>query len=145
MCDDVPRPSAGGWPGVSCFLLARWRPDGTGVNRCMVIRGSKGKMRQLSRTRRCEDQSCAARSAGCSAEPGHGVRTIIEMVADGLGCDCNGLASAAGQRAGRRDRALHHMLSCARRSAPNLLNRQPLIARTVLADLVLESEGVGGR
>jgi putative acyl-CoA dehydrogenase len=67
-------------------------------------------------------------------EPGHGVRTIIEMVAM-TRFDCM-IGSSAGQRAAV-SQALHH---CSLRSAfGTLLNRQPLM-QNVLADLVLESE-----
>jgi len=117
--------------GLSCFLLPRWRPDGT-KNPMQVIR-LKRKMGNVSNA--SSETELRGALAWMLGEPGHGVRTIIEMVAM-TRFDCM-IGSAAGQRAAVAQ-ALHH---CSLRSAFGaLLNRQPLM-QNVLADLVLENEG----
>ncbi|HEX4233641.1 MAG TPA: isovaleryl-CoA dehydrogenase [Caldimonas sp.] len=116
--------------GLSCFLLPRWRPDGT-KNPLQLIR-LKRKMGNVSNA--SSETELRGALAWMLGEPGHGVRTIIEMVAM-TRFDCM-IGSAAGQRAAV-SQALHH---CSLRSAFGaLLNRQPLM-QNVLADLVLESE-----
>ena len=117
-------------PGLSCFLMPRWRPDGT-KNQMQVLR-LKRKMGNVS------NASCETELRGALAwmlgEPGQGVRTIIEMVAM-TRFDCM-VGSAAGQRAAV-SQALHH---CSIRSAfGTVLNRHPLM-QNVLADLVIENE-----
>lgn len=117
--------------GLSCFLLPRWRPDGT-KNPMEVLR-LKRKMGNVSNA--SSETELRGAWAWMVGEPGQGVRTIIEMVAL-TRFDCM-VGSVAGQRAAV-SQALHH---CANRSAfGNLLNRQPLM-QNVLADLVLENEG----
>jgi len=117
--------------GLSCFLLPRWRPDGT-KNPLQVLR-LKRKMGNVSNA--SSETELRGALAWMLGEPGHGVRTIIEMVAM-TRFDCM-VGSSAGQRAAV-SQALHH---CSLRSAFGaLLNRQPLM-QNVLADLVLESEG----
>jgi putative acyl-CoA dehydrogenase len=116
--------------GLSCFLLPRWRPDGT-KNPLQLIR-LKRKMGNVSNA--SSETELRGALAWMLGEPGHGVRTIIEMVAM-TRFDCM-IGSSAGQRAAV-SQALHH---CSLRSAFGaLLNRQPLM-QNVLADLVLESE-----
>jgi putative acyl-CoA dehydrogenase len=116
--------------GLSCFLLPRWRPDGT-KNPLQLIR-LKRKMGNASNA--SSETELRGAFAWMLGEPGHGVRTIIEMVAM-TRFDCM-IGSSAGQRAAV-SQALHH---CSLRSAfGTLLNRQPLM-QNVLADLVLESE-----
>jgi putative acyl-CoA dehydrogenase len=117
--------------GLSCFLLPRWRPDGT-KNPLQIVRLKK-KMGNVSNA--SSETELRGALAWMLGEPGHGVRTIIEMVAM-TRFDCM-VGSAAGQRAAV-SQALHH---CALRSAFGaLLARQPLM-QNVLADLVLENEG----
>jgi putative acyl-CoA dehydrogenase len=117
--------------GLSCFLLPRWRPDGT-KNPLQVLR-LKRKMGNVSNA--SSETELRGALAWMLGEPGHGVRTIIEMVAM-TRFDCM-VGSSAGQRAAVTQ-ALHH---CSLRSAFGaLLNRQPLM-QNVLADLVLENEG----
>jgi putative acyl-CoA dehydrogenase len=117
--------------GLSCFLLPRWRPDGT-KNPMEVLR-LKRKMGNVSNA--SSETELRGALAWMVGEPGDGVRTIIEMVAM-TRFDCM-IGSAAGQRAAV-SQALHH---CAIRSAfGRVLNRQPLM-QNVLADLVLEHEG----
>jgi putative acyl-CoA dehydrogenase len=117
--------------GLSCFLLPRWRPDGS-KNPLQVLR-LKRKMGNVSNA--SSETELRGALAWMVGEEGRGVRTIIEMVAM-TRFDCM-VGSAAGQRAAVAQ-ALHH---CALRSAfGKLLIRQPLMIN-VLADLVLEHEG----
>jgi len=117
--------------GLSCFLLPRWRPDGS-KNPLQVLR-LKRKMGNVSNA--SSETELRGALAWMVGEEGRGVRTIIEMVAM-TRFDCM-VGSAAGQRAAVAQ-ALHH---CALRSAfGTVLNRQPLMMN-VLADLVLEHEG----
>ncbi len=117
--------------GLSCFLLPRWRPDGS-KNPMQVLR-LKRKMGNVSNA--SSETELRGALAWMVGEEGRGVRTIIEMVAM-TRFDCM-VGSAAGQRAAV-SQALHH---CSLRSAfGKLLNRQPLM-QNVLADLVLENEG----
>ena len=117
--------------GLSCFLMPRWRPDGT-KNPLQVLR-LKRKMGNVSNA--SSETELRGALAWMVGEEGRGVRTIIEMVAM-TRFDCM-VGSSAGQRAAV-SQALHH---CSIRSAfGKVLNEQPLM-RNVLADLVLENEG----
>jgi putative acyl-CoA dehydrogenase len=117
--------------GLTCFLLPRFRPDGT-KNALQLLR-LKRKMGNVSNAS-SETELRGALAWRVGAE-GRGVRTIIEMVAM-TRFDCM-VGSAAGQRAAV-SQALHH---CSIRSAfGRPLNRQPLM-QNVLADLALENEG----
>jgi putative acyl-CoA dehydrogenase len=116
--------------GLSCFLLPRWRPDGT--RNPMQIQQLKQKMGNVA------NASCEVELRGALAwmvgEEGRGVRTIIEMVA-ATRYDCM-IGSSAGMRQAVAQ-AIHH---CSQRSAFGArLVEQPLM-RNVLADLALESE-----
>jgi putative acyl-CoA dehydrogenase len=117
--------------GLSCYLLPRWRPDGT-KNPMQVLR-LKRKMGNVSNA--SSETELRGALAWMVGEEGRGVRTIIEMVAM-TRFDCM-VGSSAGQRAAV-SQALHH---CSIRSAfGKVLNQQPLM-KNVLADLVLENEG----
>jgi putative acyl-CoA dehydrogenase len=117
--------------GLSCFLLPRWRPDGT-KNPLQVLR-LKRKMGNVSNA--SSETELRGALAWMVGSEGRGVRTIIEMVAM-TRFDCM-IGSTAGQRAAAAQ-ALHH---CSLRSAfGQVLNQQPLM-QNVLADLVLEHEG----
>jgi putative acyl-CoA dehydrogenase len=117
--------------GLSCFLLPRWRPDGT-KNPLQVLR-LKRKMGNVSNA--SSETELRGALAWMVGEEGRGVRTIIDMVAM-TRFDCM-IGSSAGQRAAVAQ-ALHH---CSFRSAfGRVLNEQPLM-QNVLADLVLEHEG----
>ena len=117
--------------GLSCFLLPRWRPDGS-KNPLQVLR-LKRKMGNVSNA--SSETELRGALAWMVGEEGRGVRTIIEMVAM-TRFDCM-VGSAAAQRAAV-SQALHH---CTLRSAfGKVLDQQPLM-RNVLADLVLEHEG----
>jgi len=123
--------SPGGAPeGLSCFLMPRILPDGT--RNAMHIQRLKDKLGNHSNaSSEIELHGAWARMVG---EPGHGVRTIIEMVGH-TRLDCV-IGAAAGMRAGVVQ-AIHH---AAHRSAfGKPLIDQPLMAN-VLADLCLESE-----
>ncbi len=117
--------------GLSCFLVPRWRPDGS-KNPLQVLR-LKRKMGNVSNAS-SETELRGALGWMVGAE-GRGVRTIIDMVAM-TRFDCM-IGSTAGQRMAVAQ-ALHH---CAHRAAfGRVLNTQPLM-QNVLADLVLEHEG----
>jgi putative acyl-CoA dehydrogenase len=117
--------------GLSCFLLPRWRPDGS-KNPMQVLR-LKRKMGNVSNA--SSETELRGALAWMVGDEGRGVRTIIEMVAM-TRFDCM-VGSTAGQRAAVAQ-ALHH---CSIRSAfGKVLDQQPLM-RNVLADLVLEHEG----
>ncbi|GMV01384.1 MAG: acyl-CoA dehydrogenase [Burkholderiales bacterium] len=117
--------------GLSCFLMSRWRPDGS-RNALQVLR-LKRKMGNVSNA--SSETELRGALAWMVGEEGRGVRTIIEMVAM-TRFDCM-VGSSAGQRAAV-SQALHH---CSLRSVfGKVLNEQPLM-RNVLADLVLENEG----
>jgi putative acyl-CoA dehydrogenase len=117
--------------GLSCFLLPRWRPDGS-KNPLQVLR-LKRKMGNVSNA--SSETELRGALAWMVGEEGRGVRTIIEMVVV-TRFDCM-VGSSANQRMSV-SLALHH---CAQRSAfGRVLNQQPLM-QNVLADLVLEHEG----
>ena len=117
--------------GLSCFLLPRWRPDGT-KNPLQVLR-LKRKMGNVSNA--SSETELRGALAWMVGDEGRGVRTIIDMVAM-TRFDCM-VGSSAGQRAALAQ-ALHH---CGLRAAfGRRLIEQPLM-RNVLADLALESEG----
>jgi putative acyl-CoA dehydrogenase len=116
--------------GLSCFLLPRWRPDGS-KNPFQVLRLKKKMGNASNASSETELRGALAWMVG---EEGRGVRNIIEMVAM-TRFDCM-VGSSAGMRMAL-SQALHH---CAHRSAFGAqLNEQPLM-QNVLADLALESE-----
>jgi putative acyl-CoA dehydrogenase len=116
--------------GLSCFLLPRWRPDGS--NNPMQLLRLKKKMGNASNA--SSETELRGALAWMVGEEGRGVRTIIEMVSM-TRFDCM-VGSSAGMRMAA-SQALHH---CAIRSAfGQVLNQQPLM-QNVLADLALESE-----
>jgi len=116
--------------GLSCFLVPRWRPDGS--KNPIQINQLKQKMGNVS------NASCETELRGALGwmigEEGRGVANILEMVAL-TRFDC-AVASAAGMRQAAVQ-ALHH---CQHRSAFGArLKDQPLM-QNVLADLALEAE-----
>jgi putative acyl-CoA dehydrogenase len=116
--------------GLTCFLLPRWRPDGT--KNPMQLQRLKRKMGNVSNA--SSETELRGALAWMVGEEGRGVRTIIEMVAM-TRFDCM-IGSSAGMRMAV-SQALHH---CSLRSAfGHLLIDQPLM-KNVLADLALESE-----
>lgn len=116
--------------GLSCFLVPRWRPDGT-KNPLQVIRLKKKMGNQSNASSEIELRGALGWLVG---EEGRGVRTIIEMVSM-TRFDCM-IGSSAGLRMAA-SQALHH---CSVRAAfGKVLNEQPLM-QNVLADLAIESE-----
>ena len=116
--------------GLSCFLMPRWRPDGS-KNPMQVLRLKK-KMGNASNA--SSETELRGATAWLVGEEGRGVRNIIEMVSM-TRFDCM-IGSSAGMRMAA-SQALHH---CAHRSAfGQVLIQQPLM-QNVLADLALESE-----
>ena len=116
--------------GLSCFLLPRWRPDGS--KNPLQIQRLKNKMGNVANA--SSETELRGALAWMVGEEGRGVRTIIEMVAM-TRFDCM-IGSAAGMRQAVAQ-ITHH---CRHREAFGArLNQQPLM-QNVLADLALESE-----
>jgi putative acyl-CoA dehydrogenase len=116
--------------GLTCFLMPRWRPDGT-KNPLQVLR-LKRKMGNASNA--SSETELRGALAWMVGPEGKGIRTIIDMVAM-TRFDCM-IGSSAGQRMATT-LAIHH---CANRAAfGKQLIDQPLM-QNVLADLALESE-----
>jgi putative acyl-CoA dehydrogenase len=116
--------------GLSCFLLPRWREDGS--RNAFALMRLKDKLGNWSNaSSEVEFQNAHARRIG---EEGRGIATILEMVAL-TRLDCM-LGSAAEMRRALVE-AIHHAQH--RRAFGKRLVEQPLM-RNVLADLALESE-----
>ncbi|MGV9860204.1 acyl-CoA dehydrogenase family protein [Gordonia sp. NPDC003425] len=119
-----------GGQGLSCFLLPRVLPDGTrNVFRIQRLKNKLGNKSNASSE--IELDGTVALMVG---EPGRGVRTIIEMVAQ-TRLDCV-LGSAAGMRQAVAEATWH---ARHRAAFGATLADQPAMA-AVLADLALESE-----
>ncbi|HEY0844449.1 MAG TPA: acyl-CoA dehydrogenase family protein [Noviherbaspirillum sp.] len=116
--------------GLSCFLLPRWRPDGS--KNPLQIQRLKNKMGNVANA--SSETELRGAYALMIGEEGRGVATILKMVSM-TRFDCM-IGSAAGMRQAAVQ-ALHH---CAQRSAfGKRLSEQPLM-QNVLADLVIENE-----
>ena len=116
--------------GLSCFLMPRWRPDGT--KNPWQVQQLKNKMGNVANA--SSEVEIRGALAWMVGEEGRGVRTIIEMVAM-TRFDCM-IGSAAGMRQAVAQ-ATHH---CHHRSAFGAtLSDQPLM-QNVLADLIIENE-----
>ena len=116
--------------GLTCFLLPRWRPDGT-LNAMQIQRLKRKMGNQSNASSEVELRGALAWRVG---PEGKGVRTIMDMVAM-TRFDCM-VGSSAGMRMAA-SQALHH---CGQRRAfGKRLVEQPLM-QNVLADLALESE-----
>lgn len=116
--------------GLSCFLVPRWRPDGS--KNPMQIQRLKNKMGNVSNA--SSETELRGALGWMVGEEGRGVAAILEMVAM-TRFDCM-IGSAAGMRQAVAQ-ATHH---CRQRHAfGDRLSRQPLM-QNVLADLVIESE-----
>ncbi|MEM8773193.1 MAG: acyl-CoA dehydrogenase family protein [Pseudomonadota bacterium] len=116
--------------GVTCFLVPRWRPDGT--RNAFHIMRLKDKMGDKSNaSSEIEYHGAWARRIG---EEGRGVKTIIEMVMH-TRLDCV-VGSAGGMRAALAQAVWH----ASHRSAfqKKLIDQPAMTA--VLADLALETE-----
>jgi putative acyl-CoA dehydrogenase len=116
--------------GLSCFLVPRVLPDGT--HNPFRIQRLKDKLG--NRSNASSEPEFDETVAWLVGEEGHGVRTIIEMVAT-TRLDCV-LGSAAGMRAALVQ-AIHHTRHRSAFGSP--LADKPLM-RNVLADLAVESE-----
>ncbi len=116
--------------GLSCFLVPKWRPEGTRNE--VHLQRLKDKLGNRSNaSSEIELDSAAGWMVG---EEGRGVPTIITMV-NHTRLDCI-IGSAGGMRAALA-LALHH--AAGRRAFGRELIDQPLM-RNVLADLAVESE-----
>lgn len=116
--------------GLSCFLLPRWRPDGS--KNPLHIQQLKRKMGNVANA--SSETELRGAFAWMVGEQGRGVRTIIEMVAM-TRYDCM-IGSAAGMRQATAQ-AIHHATH--RHAFGARLSEQPLM-QNVLADLAIESE-----
>jgi putative acyl-CoA dehydrogenase len=117
--------------GLTCFLVARWRPDGE--RNAIEIQRLKDKLGDRSNaSSEIEYRGAWARRVG---DEGRGVRTIIEMV-QLTRLDCV-IGSASQMRQAATLAAFHtqHRAAFQRR-----LVDQPLM-RAVLADIAVEVEG----
>jgi putative acyl-CoA dehydrogenase len=117
--------------GLTCFLVPRWRPDGT--RNAILIQRLKDKLG--NRSNASAEIEYAGALAWLVGEERHGVRTIIKMVHH------TRLDAAIGSAALMRQalaQALHHAEH--RTAFQRRLLDQPLM-RNVLTDLALEVEG----
>lgn len=116
--------------GVSCFLVPRWKPDGS--KNPIQIQRLKDKAGNVSNaSSEIEFRGAFAWQVG---KEGRGIPTIIEMVSL-TRFDCMVASSAIMTSAIQQ--ALHH--TAGRRAFGQTLNQQPLM-KNVLADLALEAE-----
>ncbi|MDX1452274.1 MAG: acyl-CoA dehydrogenase family protein [Oleiphilaceae bacterium] len=116
--------------GVSCFLVPRWRPDGT--KNPLQIQRLKNKMGNVSNA--SSETELRGALGWLVGEEGRGIPAILEMVAM-TRFDCM-IGSSALMRQGIAQ-ITHH---CAHREAfGKKLTAQPLM-QNVLADLILENE-----
>ncbi|RMH87335.1 MAG: isovaleryl-CoA dehydrogenase [Calditrichaeota bacterium] len=116
--------------GLCCFLMPRWKPEGT-RNAFHILRLKDKLGNRANASGEVEFRGACAIMIG---PEGKGVRTIIEMVAM-TRFDC--LVASAGVMRQALVQALHH---CAHRQAfGKLLIDQPLM-QNVLADLAVETE-----
>src|SRR5205823_7375615 len=113
--------------GLTCFLLPRWRPDGT--RNGFHLQRLKDKLG--NRSNASSEVEFDAAIAWRVGEEGRGVRTIIDMV-NHTRLDCV-IGSAAGMRLGVAE-ATHH--TAHRTAFGKLLADQPLM-QNVLADLAV--------
>ena len=116
--------------GLACFLLPRWKPDGT-INAFHLERLKPKLGNRSNASSEVEFHGAWARLIG---EEGRGIATIMEMVQH-TRLDCV-LASTALMRRALAE-ALHH--AAHRHAFGRPLLQQPLM-RNVLADLAVESE-----
>ncbi|MCF8882067.1 acyl-CoA dehydrogenase family protein [Erythrobacter sp. SN021] len=117
--------------GLTCFLVPRWRPDGS--RNAIHIMRLKDKLGDRSNaSSEIEYHGALAQRVG---DEGRGVRTIIEMV-QGTRLDC-----IAGSAAGMRAALVQAIWHTRHRSAfQRRLSDQPAM-QAVLSDLALEAEG----
>jgi putative acyl-CoA dehydrogenase len=116
--------------GLSCFLLPRFRPDGTRN----PIRIQRLKDKVGNRSNASSEVEFLGTLAWMVGEEGRGIATILEMVAL-TRQDC--AIGSAGLMRQALVQAIHHARH--RKAFGRLLSDQPLM-QNVLADLALESE-----
>lgn len=116
--------------GLGCFLMPRWRPDGT--RNAIHIQRLKAKLGDHANAS-SEVEFCGA-YAVMVGEEGRGVPTILEMVMQ-TRVDCMIGSSAIMRQAVAQ--ALHH--AAHRHAFGKRLIEQPMM-QNVLADLAIESE-----
>ncbi|HXV74946.1 MAG TPA: acyl-CoA dehydrogenase family protein [Candidatus Polarisedimenticolaceae bacterium] len=116
--------------GLSCFLVPRWRPDGT--RNPFLIQRLKDKLG--NRSNASAEVEYHATWAARVGEDGRGVRTIIEMVHQ---TRLDAATAPVGMMRWALAEARHHAEH--RRAFGARLIEQPLM-RNVLADLALERE-----
>jgi putative acyl-CoA dehydrogenase len=117
--------------GLSCFLVPRWRPDGS--KNPIQVQRLKSKLGNVANA--SSEIELRGALGWMVGEEGRGVPAIIEMVAM-TRFDC-----MIGSSAGQRQAVAQAMNHCRERSAfGKRLIDQPLM-RNVLADLQLEVEG----
>lgn len=116
--------------GVSCFLVPRWRPDGT--KNPIQIQCLKNKMGNVSNA--SGETELRGALGWMVGDEGRGVSSILEMVAM-TRFDCMIGSSALMRQAIAQ--ITHHCQS--RHAFGKPLNKQPLM-QNVLADLIIESE-----
>ncbi|HSG61369.1 MAG TPA: acyl-CoA dehydrogenase family protein [Pseudomonadales bacterium] len=116
--------------GPTCFVVPRWRPDGS--KNPLQIQRLKNKMGNVSNA--SSETELRGAMGWRLGDEGRGVATIIDMVA-ATRFDCM-IGSSAGMRQATAQ-AIHHCQQ--RRAFGNTLSQQPLMMG-VLADLALESE-----
>jgi putative acyl-CoA dehydrogenase len=116
--------------GLSCFLVPRWRPDGT--RNAIHIQRLKDKLGDRSNA--SSEIELFDTWGTLIGEEGRGIRTIIEMV-NHTRLDCVlGSTSIMRQAVAQATWHTHH-----RRAFGARLDEQPLMAN-VLSDLIVESE-----
>jgi putative acyl-CoA dehydrogenase len=116
--------------GLSCFLVPRWRPDGS--KNPLQIQQLKNKMGNVSNaTAETELRGALGWLIG---EEGQGIKTIMKAIVL-TRYDCM-LGSSAGMRQAIAQ-ASHH---CSQRSAFGKKLTDQVLMQNVLADLALESE-----
>lgn len=116
--------------GLTCFLLPRWRPDGT-VNAIRLMRLKEKLGNRSNASSEMEFDGAWAVQVG---ESGQGVRTIVEMV-NHTRLDCVSGSAALMRQAVAQ--AVHHARH--RQAFGSVLIDKPLM-QAVLADLIVESE-----
>ncbi|RXS41907.1 isovaleryl-CoA dehydrogenase [Idiomarina sp. 29L] len=116
--------------GLSCFLVPRWRPDGS--KNPLQIQQLKQKMGNAANA--SSETELRGALGWMVGEEGRGVRTIIEMVAT-TRYDCM-IGSSSGMRQAVAQ-AIHHASN--REAFGARLSEQPLM-QNLLADLAIESE-----
>jgi putative acyl-CoA dehydrogenase len=117
--------------GLTCFLMPRFRPDGS-VN---ALRFQRLKDKLGNRSNASSEVEFAEAFAWRIGEEGRGVRTIIEMV-QLTRVDC--IISSAGMMRMALAQALHHARH--RSVFQRRLADQPMM-RALIADMALEVEG----